>query len=342
MLDDLKMIHERDAQDLLGIAGKQGEQLRFEYTLQGKGSISGIQNIVFGAMGGSALPAQFTQSWPSTKVPLEIARRYDVPSYVGENSLFIAASYSGNTEETLIALEEVQRRGAKIAVITNGGILRQIAEQNGYTLALLPQEFPRLTLWYSFRALLQILEQADVLYGDFRPDLNQVAQFINATVRAWLPDMATSKNVAKQIAQELMGKSIVVYSGPKFFPAAYKWKIGFNENAKQVSWVNQYPEFNHNEYTGWSKQPVDKPYVVIELRSALEHPRVQKRFEVTERLLSGMRPAPLTVQPEGDSLLKQLVWVAVLGDFVSIYLGLLNGLNPAPLELVDKFKHALA
>ena len=342
MLDDLKMIHERDAGDMLGIAEKQGGQLTYEFELKGDGDISGATNIVYGALGGSALPALFVQSWPGTKVPLEIVRGYDLPSYVGSDTVFIAASFSGNTEETLSALEQAEARGAKVAVITKGGRLQQVAEEKGYVLALLPQAFPRISLWYSFRALLQILEKAGVLTGDFRPQLDQASKFIDSAVAEWRPDMATNKNVAKQIAQELMGKSIVVYGGPKLYPAAYKWKIGFNENAKQVSWVNQYPEFNHNEFTGWSKQPVDKPYAVIELRSSLEHPRIQKRFVVTERLLSGMRPAPLTVRPEGSSLLEQLVWTSVLGDFVSTYLSLLNGLNPAPLELVDKLKQAMS
>ena len=128
-----------------------------------------------------------------------------------------------------------------------------------------------------------------------------------------------------------MGKSPVIYAGPKLFPAAYKWKISFNENAKQVAWTNQYPEFNHNEFMGWTKQHVDKTYDVIDLRSKLEHPRVQKRFEVTERLLSGMRPAPIVVEAEGETLLQQLLWVFALGDFVTLYTALLIGLNPAPV-----------
>jgi glucose/mannose-6-phosphate isomerase len=90
------------------------------------------------------------------------------------------------------------------------------------------------------------------------------------------------------------------------------------------------------------KQPTAKPYAVIELRSPLEHSRVQKRFEVTERLLSGMRPTPIVIDVEGETLLEQLLRAALFGDFVSIYLALLNGLNPAQLELVDNFKHALA
>lgn len=342
MLDDLKMIHERDAQDLLGVAGKQASQLTHEFELQGDADLSGVQHIIYGAMGGSAVPALFVSSWPGTSVPFAVVRGYDLPAYVGTHTLFIAASFSGNTEETLEAVAQAEARGAKIAVITNGGKLQQLAEAKGYTLAVLPKCFPRLSLWYSVRALLQILEKAGAVTGDFRTELAAAEAMLEQEVTAWGPESGTSANAAKQLAQELMGKSIVVYSGPKLSPVAYKWKLGFNENAKQIAWVNQYPELNHNEFTGWSKQPVDKPYAVIELRSSLEHPRIQKRFEVTERLLSGIRPSPLVVDAEGESLLTQLVWSAVLGDFVSVYLALLNGLNPAPLELVDKLKQAMS
>jgi glucose/mannose-6-phosphate isomerase len=138
-----------------------------------------------------------------------------------------------------------------------------------------------------------------------------------------------------------MGKSVVMYSGPKLFPAANKWKICFNENAKNVAWCNQFPEFNHNEFMGWTSHPTDKPYGVVELRSNLEHPRVQKRFVVTERLLSGKRPAPNVVDVQGETLIQQLLWASTLGDFVSLYVALLNGLNPTPVDLIEAFKAAL-
>jgi len=342
VLDDLKMIHGRDGQDMLGLAEKQTMQLTYEFELKGSIRPEDIQNVVYNAMGGSALPALFAQSWPGSNVPLELVRGYDLPAYVGNKTLFIASSFSGNTEETLSALVQAEDKGAQIAVITNGGELQRIAEEKGYLLALLPQSFSRLSLLYNFRALLQILEKAAVLQDDFRPQLKQAANTLEEAVAVWRPDVRTVKNPAKQIAQELIGKSIVVYSGPRMYAAAYKWKINCNESAKQVAWVNQYPELNHNELTGWSKQPTAKPYAVIELRSSLEHPRVQKRFEVTERLLSGMRPAPIGINVEGETLLEQLLWAALLGDFVGVYLALLNGLDPAPLPLVDTFKHALA
>ena len=92
---------------------------------------------------------------------------------------------------------------------------------------------------------------------------------------------------------------------------------------------------------GWSSHPIEKPFAVVEIRSNLENARVQKRFELSERLLSGKRPAPIVVTPQGETLLQQLLWASVLGDFTSIYLALLNGVNPTPVDLVEKFKTEL-
>jgi glucose/mannose-6-phosphate isomerase len=342
MLDDLKMIHERDAQDTLGIAEKTWEQLgadfAFEPTFQRSDD---ILNIVYGGMGGSALAALLAQSWPGFAVPFEVVRNYVIPEYVGQKTLFIACSYSGNTEETVEAIGRAAEKGAQIAVIAGGGKLAEVAREKGYPLTLLPKvEQPRYAVFYNLKALTILLSQADLLTKDLS-ELTQAGDFLKSKVQAWLPTVPTSENLAKQIAQECIGKSIAVYGGPKFAPVAYKWKISFNENAKQVAWYGQYPEFNHNEFIGWSKQPVNKPYAVIDLRSSLEHPRVQRRFEVSERLLSGLRPAPIIVQAEGDSLLEQLLWTVNFGDFVTLYTALLNGLNPAPVELVEKFKKEL-
>jgi glucose/mannose-6-phosphate isomerase len=343
MLDDLKLIHERDAQDTLGIIAKQWQQLEYDVSLSGNTTFSKINNVVYAAMGGSAIAGMMLLSLQKLTVPLEIVKEYDLPAYVGSDTLVVLSSYSGNTEEALSALEQAEARGAQVAIITAGGALQKIAEEKNYLFAELPQtSFARSGVLANFKATLEVVTAAGLLSSeDIEPVLKKAAEHIKEAAKAWAPDVATAKNPAKKLAQELLGKSVVVYAGPKMFPAAYKWKLGFNENAKQVAWVNQYPELNHNEFTGWSKQPVDKPYAVIELRSELEHSRVQKRFEVTERLLSGMRPQPHVVQAEGADVCEQLAWLMVLGDFVGVYLAILNGLNPMPLELVDKLKQAL-
>jgi len=339
MLDDLKYIHQRDGQDALGIAERQAGQLEHKFEVP---KIEGdFQNIVFAGMGGSALPALISTSWPGYKIPFEICRNYNIPAYVSDKTLFIAASYSGNTEETLSAIAEAESKGAVIAVFAAGGKLEEIASQKNYPFIRIPKaEQPRYAVFYMLAALLTILEAAG-LQDDVSAQLKQGADFLRQSVKDWVSTVPAAKNPAKKLALELAGKSGVVYAGPLLAPAAYKWKISFNENAKNVAWWGQYPEFNHNEFIGWSSHPIQKLYSVIDLRSNLEHPRIQKRFELSDRLLSGKRPAAHVVQAQGDNLLEQLLWTIAFGDFVTIYLALCNGVNPAPVDLVEKFKKEL-
>jgi len=341
MLDDLKYIHQRDGQDALGIAERQAAQLEHKFEL---GKIDGeFSNIVFAGMGGSALPALLSRSWPGYNVPFEVCRQYNIPSYVSEKTLFIAASYSGNTEETLSALAEAEKKGAKIAVFSAGGKLEEIAQQKGYPFVKIPKaEQPRYAVFYMLVAILTIMEAAGLLKEEnAHEQLSEAADYLRKAVKEWTAIVPTDKNPAKQLALELAGKSGVVYAGPLMSPAAYKWKISFNENAKNIAWWDEYPEFNHNEFIGWSSHPIQKPYAVIDLRSNLEHPRVQKRFELSDRLLSGQRPHANVVEIRGGNLLEQLVWAVAYGDFVTIYLALCNNVNPAPVDLVEKFKREL-
>lgn len=341
MLDDLKMIHERDAQDALGVAEKQYQQLEQEFVLPESFRPDHVSNVVLAGMGGSALYGLMANGWPGVNVPFEVVRNYALPSYVDSSTLVIASSHSGNTEETLSALADAEERQAQIVIVASGGKLAQIAAEKNYPLLSLPADYqPRYTIWFGLKALVTIFEAAGLAQGKMA-ELVAARDWLQQATAAWVPTIPTAQNLAKQIAQECVGKSVVVYAGPKLFPAAYKWKISFNENAKHIAWCNQFPEFNHNEFIGWTKQPVQKPYAVVELRSNLEHERVQKRFEVSERLLSGMRPAPIVVKPQGETLLQQLMWSVALGDFVSLYTALLNGINPTPVDLIEKFKKSL-
>lgn len=341
MLDDLKMIHERDAQDALGVAEKQWQQLQYKFDIT-MPDFDGVTNIVLAGMGGSAWPALFVRAWPGTSVPFEVVGDYNLPAYVGKNTLFISSSYSGNTEETLAALAEAESRGAHIVIITAGGKLAEAAADKQHPLFLIPGGIqPRMASFYFMAAMAQLFEHNKLVPAGSLAEMAAAGAWLKDQTASWRPDVATSGNAAKQLALELMGKSVVVYSGPKLFPAANKWKICTNENAKNVAWTNQYPEFNHNEFIGWSSHPVDKPYGIIEIRSNLEHERIQKRFVISEKLLSGKRPAPHVVVPQGSTQFQQLIWTSNFGDFISLYLALLNGINPTPVDLVEKLKAEL-
>jgi glucose/mannose-6-phosphate isomerase len=336
MLDDLQKIHERDPQDALGVAEKQWQQLDEDFELGAEPR--DFESVVLAGMGGSALSALVAKSWPGVNVPYEICRDYDIPSYVGPKTLFIASSYSGNTEETVSALEQAARTGATIAVIASGGKLEQMAAEKGYPFLKLPGGFqPRHVVFASLKALLVIFDGYGLTQGK-ADELATMSGKVQEYIKRWVADVPTSQNVAKQIALECMGKSVVVYAGTKLAPAAYKWKIGFNENAKHIAWWDEFSEFNHNEFLGWTEQPEQKPYTVIDLRSNLEHAQIQKRFEITARLLSGKRPDPIVVNAEGADLLEQLLSTIALGDFVTIYTAILSNVNPTPVALIEKLK----
>ncbi len=348
MLDDLKYIHQRDAQDALGIAGKQWKQYAHDFGPQVSGLKfdSSFAGVVVAGMGGSALAASAISTIPGLSIPFEVVRDYVLPEYVNRSWLLICSSYSGNTEETLSVLNEALSRPEaarpKIICLSSGGELAKQAKDSGLSYIKLPGGFqPRFTFGFQYAALTAILEQLGLVKG-LRSITIEGGELIKKAVANWEPTVPGKDNLAKQIAGELVGKSIVVYSSPQLFPAAYKWKISFNETAKNVAWCNQYSEFNHNEFLGWTSHPYKKPYAIVDLRSQYDHPQIKKRFEISERLLSGMRPAPVVVDiPKGQNILHDLMWCVALGDFVSAYLALLNGLNPTPVDLIEKLKAQL-
>ena len=341
MLDDRQYIKQHDPQDALGIVEKQWQQLTHKFGVKFEAKAD-IRNIVLGGMGGSGWPAEYMQTWPGVNVPFEVSRNYTVPKYVDEHTLFIASSYSGNTEETIAQLHDAESHQAQIVVMASGGKLQKLTEEKGYPLYLLPTGTqPRMSSFYFISAFIELFTPLKLIDVGANEERHNISKWLKTQTDSWRADVPTAKNAAKQLAQELMGRTVIVYSGPLMFPAANKWKICFNENAKNLAWANRYPEFNHNEFIGWSSHPVDKPFAVVEIRSNLEHERVQKRFLVTEKLLSGKRPKPQVVVPKGETVAQQLFWSSVFGDFVSIYLAILNGVNPTPVDLVEKFKKAL-
>lgn len=342
MLDDMNVIAQRDGSDALGLAEATPAQLSHDFGVSVTPAGQPIANVVFAAMGGSALQAEFVKVYPALQVPFVIVKDYELPAFVNQNTLVIVSSYSGNTEETLAALEQARASGAKCVVMTGGGKLQQIAESEGLDHVIVPKAVqPRMAVLYAYRALVELLVAYGLVAGDSVAMVESLTGKLEVAVAGWVKSVPTADNPAKQLALQLVGKTPIIYAGNHMAPAAYKWKISVNENAKNTAWTNVLPEFNHNEFIGWSSHPVEKPFAVIDLLSSFEHPRTIKRFEVTDRLLSGMRPKAITVTAQGDSVLEHLLYLVLFGDFVTLYLGLLNGVDPSPVELVERFKTEL-
>lgn len=339
MLDDPNYIAKYDRSNGLAMIAGQADQLRHQFELDAP-DITGVTNIVLAGMGGSALAGEFIKALLGDKLtlPFEIARGYDLPGYVDEKSLVIISSYSGNTEETLSAFEQAKQRNAAIVVLTSGGKLAK--EGATYGFALVPSGLqPRLGVLYGVKALATLFEACG-LVDDLLDELETHAEWLLEEVSSFMANVDEADNIAKQVAKRLVGHPVVVYAGPTLAFPAMKWKIDINENSKNVAFWNQLPEFNHNEFNGWS-HPSKTGLAVVELHSSLDNARIAKRFEVTNKLLSGSMPAPIVVEAHGETKLQQMLWTLLLGDFVSAYLAFLNEIDPIPVELIERLKKDL-
>lgn len=339
-IDSLEAIAQRDPQNSLEFIGNQPQQLTYDFGLTAASFGEGeVKNIVFAGMGGSSLAAELVPTGLTLAVPFVIVKSYHLPHFADASTLVICASASGNTEETVSVLAEAEVRGCKIAIIAHGGKLLARAHEAGHVVAELPQvPQPRLGVFYMYRATVELLVAAGCATVNDLAPLSAVAERLGTAVQSWLPASKTPDNLAKQLARDMVGKTPIIYAGPLMYPAAYKWKIDVNENAKNTAWCNGIPEFNHNEFLGWSGLPVEKPFAVIDLMSSFEHPRITARFEVTDRLLSGLRPKSTAIHAQGQTQFEHVMYLVLLGDFTTTYMALLNGVNPTPVALVEKFK----
>ncbi|NCO10845.1 bifunctional phosphoglucose/phosphomannose isomerase [Candidatus Saccharibacteria bacterium] len=346
ILDNKNIQRQRDPSDALGLLSTQFEQVMFDAKVWNDDHDDReITGVVLAGMGGSALAALIAKSALNAElsIPFDIVRGYDLPAHVTRNTLVIASSYSGNTEETLSALEQAEKKGAQLAILTSGGQLVDIATNYNIAHVALPGGVqPRMATLYNLKALYAILAAFGIIAPSKLIELEELSGWLGRESAKWGADSPIEDNYAKQLAHEAVGKTPVFYGGPLTAPLAYKWKISWNETAKNLAFWNEYPEFNHNEFMGWTSHPVEKPFVIFDLVSQLEHPQVLRRFAISDKLLSGQRPHAQTIELKGDTKIAQLLWGAILSDFASVYTAILNNVDPTPVVLIEKLKKELS
>jgi len=341
MLDQADFIARYDKHDALGVVANQPQQLRQKYELGDMRAFQDVGQVVVAGMGGSALAAEFVKNWIGNKLPVAmiIMRDYTLPTFVGAGTLVVVSSYSGNTEETLSALKYAEERGAKIVVMASGGKLLEAAKAKSLPYLELPGGLqPRMAVLYGVKALAELFEAVGFLSG-LADELEAAGEWVADEVKGWAADVSTDQNQAKQVAKQLVGHPVVIYGGPMLRLPAMKWKIDANENAKNLAFYNYFPEFNHNEFLGWGN-PSHSGIKVVELRSHLDLPHIQKRFDVTNKLCVG-KFEPIEIFAEGKTKLEQMLWMLILGDFVMVYLAFLNGIDPTPVDLIEELKAEL-
>ncbi len=345
MLDDVNVIKQRDPSGALEAVLSLPDQASFQPEIVGDFVERDITNIVMAGMGGSALAADMVKILLNGRVavPVEVVKGYDLPGYADDSTLVIALSHSGNTEETLECYSQAQERSCVLAAMATGGQLLELAIQDGVVHTAVPAGAqPRMSTVYHLRALLKLLQHFNLIDDELFRQIGESGEWLGEKLNEWKAEVPLEHNYAKQLASQTVGKTAVFYGGQLTWPIAFKWKISWNESAKNVAFWNQYPEFSHNEFMGWTSHPVEKPYAVFDILSSFERPRIAERMELTDRMLSGMRPKATPLQLIGDSLVQQFLWALALADMTSIYGAILNNVDPTPVAMIETFKKSLS
>ena len=304
-----------------------------------------ISNVVILGMGGSAIGGDIVRrlALAESKAPVFVHRDYGLPAFVDENSLVIASSYSGNTEETLSAFTKSLGTGAKNLVITSGGKLKHLAEKEGIPVFVIDyQAPPRAAFPHSFVPLVGIFQRLGLL-GDKSADLQEAVGVLKRLSRDLIETRPLASNPAKQLATRLQGHVAVIYGAEILSEVAQRWKGEFNENSKSWAFFESFPELNHNAVVGYEFPPEAKERLfVFMLRSSSLNSRNLLRYEVTARLLAKAGIAHEFVEARGKSALAQVLSLLHLGDYASFYLSMLNEVDPTSTDAINFVKQHLA
>jgi glucose/mannose-6-phosphate isomerase len=308
---------------------------------------SPYNNIIVVGMGGSAIGGDLIKSlgYNELSIPFLVIRDYNLPRFVDKNTLLIAVSYSGNTEESLIACEDGLKKGASVITIASGGKLVELSKEKGIPSIVIPGGFqPRAALGYTFIPLLSVLSRLGFL-NITEVDIKRVSSLLEKIRDEELKEeVPKEKNIAKQIADKLYKHLPIIYAPNEHLGViAYRWKCQINENSKSFSVWNNFPEINHNEIIGWEgRDEFLKNTFVIFLRDTKEIDRINLRIRYMKDFVSSIIEDNIVeVWSRGETLLERFLSLIYIGDFVSFYLAIKRGVDPTPVKSIGGLKEFL-
>ncbi len=298
--------------------------------------------LVIAGMGGSAIGGQLAVAVLGDRAsrPIMLARDYWLPSWTTPDTTVLCASYSGNTEETLAAYDAARALGANTIVMTTGGKLADEARADGVPVIPVPGGFqPRAAVAYSLVVALEVARLVGA--GEsMRAEVDVAAGHAESLVAQWGPE-ASEDSLAKTLARGLFRTIPQIAGAGLTAPIAYRWKTQINENAKSPAFAAELPELDHNELVGWEGAKRLGRFSALFLDDSDLHPRTRQRIELTRGLIAARGGATFRVESVGQTALARLISLVLLGDLVSLYLAVLGGVDPEPVEVIDSLKDAL-
>jgi len=295
-----------------------------------------IKTVLICGLGGSGIGGTIVADIISQRanIPIAATKNYNIPNFVNSGTLAIVSSYSGNTEETLSALKKCQKKGAEIAVITSGGVLKTIAEDNNYNKIIIPSSHPpRAMFGYAFTELFYMLNHYKIIDDSFKSDFKKGIVLLNH-------EKNNIKKEAMSLVKKIKGQTPVIYVANGFEGVAVRFRQQLNENSKMLCWHHVIPEMNHNELLGW-RTNVNNLAVVL-LRNKSDYHRNQIRIDITKKVIEKYTQNITEVWSKGDSLIENTLYLINLGDWASWYLSEINNVDAIEIDVINFLKKELS
>ncbi|MCX6747379.1 MAG: bifunctional phosphoglucose/phosphomannose isomerase [Candidatus Nomurabacteria bacterium] len=313
-----------------------GERIEFTQELRR------FSNVVIAGMGGSGIGGTIVSELVlgESEVPIYISKNYFLPKFVNKETLVIISSYSGNTEETVNALNEAVEKGAKVVCIASGGKVIEIAKEKKLNHVQIPNTViaegvssPRAAIGYSIVQIFFILNFFNVISDKWQNEMAKAIALIES-------ERENIKKEAQIIAEKILGKFPVVYAPAGSEGVAVRFKQQLNENAKMLAWYNVIPEMNHNELLGWEGGTDN--LVVIIFRNDNDYSHIAQRIEFSKEVILKHTKDIVEIYSKGESAIERAIYHIHVGDYVSIYLANLRHVNPNDLAEIEALKSFLA
>ncbi|MGC4057798.1 MAG: bifunctional phosphoglucose/phosphomannose isomerase [Chitinophagaceae bacterium] len=295
-----------------------------------------FQNVILTGLGGSGIAGSIVQNYvfDKIKIPFVVNKDYFLPAFVGKESLVIVSSYSGNTEETIAALETAIKARATVVCITSGGKVAELAAKKGIDCIELPGGMPpRSCIGYSMIQVLRTFEHFGLCKGVLAKDVPAAIELLDKEEK-------DIRRKAKTIAAKLLGKLPIIYAASDYEGMAVRFRQQLNENSKILTWHHAIPEMNHNELVGWRDKDPNK--VVILLRNETDYDRVQTRMEINKKIFKQYTPNIIEIQSKGASYFERVFYLIHLTDYVSTELAKLREVDATEVAVIDFLKGSLA
>lgn len=295
-----------------------------------------IRNIVITGLGGSGIGGTIVSEMISDtcKVPVLVNKDYFLPGFVDAHTLLIVSSYSGNTEETLNAMEQAIQKKAQLVCITSGGKVLEIAKQHQFDFIEIPGgNPPRSCIGYSLVQLVKVLVSKGFANSSLFSDLEKAIELLDN-------ENATIKSYAQDIAKKFHKKIPVIYSLGTCEGAVVRFRQQLNENSKMLCWHHTLPEMNHNELVGWTEK--NENLVVVTFHTSFDFERTKKRYAICKPIFEKYSSGVIDIQAKGTSKLEQFLYLINLGDWISCYIADIKGIDPVEVNIINTLKNELA